>query len=95
MRHADRLAPSDAPDQAKPSERPNMANTSLQQLVHPLESISLDHPVAFAFELADPFLMSLIDFDQLIRDTEDPSLRGYLWGLRDQRAAAIYSGSPH
>jgi hypothetical protein len=72
-----------------------MANQSIQQLAHPLESLPDDADLALVLELEDPFLMPLHRYDDLIHETSDATLRGYLWGLRDQRAAAIYSGSPH
>lgn len=71
-----------------------MANASLQQLVHPLESLSCDADLAVVFECEDPFLMPLDRFEELIRTTAPGELRGYLFGLYDQRRAAIYSGSP-
>jgi hypothetical protein len=72
-----------------------MAKRSIPQLAHPLESLPGDSDLTLVFELEDPFLMPLARFEELIRDTTDATLRGYLWGLRDQRAIAIYSGSPH
>ncbi len=71
-----------------------MANISLQHAVHPLQSIAIDSELSIVFELEDPFLMSLERFEELIRTTVPGELRGYLWGLFDQRRAAIYSGAP-
>lgn len=70
-----------------------MASSSLQHAVHPLQSLASDSDLSVIFELEDPFLMPLERFEELIRSTEPGELQGYLWGLFDQRRAAVYSGA--
>ncbi|MFL9903329.1 hypothetical protein PQR71_35235 [Paraburkholderia fungorum] len=74
-----------------------MATQSLQQLfhplVHPIESLSRDVELSLVFELEDIFLMPLDRIVELIGETNDALLRGYLFGVYDMRRSAIYSGS--
>ncbi|CAB3804361.1 hypothetical protein LMG28614_06017 [Paraburkholderia ultramafica] len=63
---------------------------------HPLEKLDLNSTLALILETEDPFLMPLYRFEEIIemaaREGLAPELRGYLYGLCDQRRVAIYSG---
>jgi hypothetical protein len=62
---------------------------------HPLERLDINSPLALILETEDPFLMSLDRFEEVIEiaASQNAELRGYLYGLYDQRCVAIYSGS--
>ncbi|WP_176059962.1 hypothetical protein [Paraburkholderia sp. BCC1876] len=68
-----------------------MANAILH---HPLSTLPVDSALLLVFQCEDPFLMPLNRIEELIREAKPGSeLRGYLWGLYDQRRAAVYSGA--
>jgi len=69
-----------------------MANSIL--LHHPLASVAADSDLAIVFDYENPFLMPLDRFEELIGATPPGELRGYLYGLYDQRKTALCSGSP-
>ncbi len=71
-----------------------MADVIVQLPPHPLAGLPDDSALGPIFDYENPFLMSLDRFEELIRDTAPGELRGYLFGLYDQRRAAIFSGSP-
>ncbi|MGF6755253.1 hypothetical protein [Paraburkholderia sp. GAS42] len=62
------------------------------QASHPLAALPLDSDLALIFEMEDPFLMKPERIQVLIQATEPGELRGFLFGLLDQRLASIYSG---
>jgi hypothetical protein len=65
---------------------------TILQATHPLSVLPIDSPLAIVFECEDPFRMDLDRIEELILATEPGELRGFLFGLYDQRRAAIYSG---
>lgn len=71
-----------------------MADAIVQLPPHPLSSTRLPTDLAIVFECENPFLMDLHRFEELIRNAPPGELRGYLFGLYDQRRVALYSGSP-
>lgn len=70
-----------------------MAESSLPEVIHPLDTMNADSALAIVLETEDTAVMPLPRFEAVIRMAEPGSaLQAYLVGLYDQRRISIYSG---
>lgn len=53
---------------------------------HPISALPDDNELSQILELRDPFLMSLPELDQLIKEAPTAQVQGWLWGVRDMLA---------